>query len=195
MIRRAIYLGSALLLGVFGITAGAQQSQKPATQPQVTAPPAPPSANPADVSSPDAILAALYDVISGPAEKPRDWNRFRSLFLSGARLVPTGTNPQGGERARSISPDDYAAGAETYFKKNGFFEKEVARKADRFGGIMQVFSTYESRHAAADAQPFARGINSIQLFFDGKRWWIVSIFWQEENQANPLPKEFLPQAQ
>jgi hypothetical protein len=192
MIRKAIYLGSALLLGVFGITALAQQSQKPATPPQVSAAPAAPSANPADVSSPDAILAALYDVISGPAERPLDWNRFRSLFLSGARLVPTGTDPKGGERARSISPDDYASGAKPYFEKNGFFEKEVARKTDRFGGIMQIFSTYESRHAAADAQPFARGINSIQLFFDGTRCWIVSIFWQEENSATPLPKEFLP---
>jgi hypothetical protein len=192
MIRKATCLGSALLLSLFGIAAVAQQSQKPATSPQTAAAPAPPAANPADVSSPDAILATLYDVISGPAEKPRDWNRFRSLFLPGARLVPTGTDPKGGERARSISPDDYAAGAKPYFEKNGFFEKEVARKAEHFGGIMQVFSTYESRHAAADTQPFARGINSIQLFFDGTRWWIVSIFWQEENPTTPLPKEFLP---
>ncbi|HKW88187.1 MAG TPA: hypothetical protein VJN21_05470 [Candidatus Acidoferrales bacterium] len=147
-----------------------------------------------DVSSPDAILAALYDVISGPSSKPRDWNRFRSLFIPGARLIPTVANPNGGERVRVLSPDDYAAAAEPYFEKNGFFEKEVARKAERFGGIMQVFSTYESRHESADAKPFARGINSIQLFFDGKRWWVVTVFWQEENPAMPLPKEFRPPA-
>lgn len=156
--------------------------------------PAAPAANPADVSSPDAILAALYDVISGPAAKPRDWNRFRSIFLPGARLVPTRANPDGSERAHSISPDEYASGAGSYFEKNGFFEKEAARKAERFGGIMQVFSTYESRHTATDTRPFARGINSIQLFFDGKRWWIVTVFWQEESPAIPLPREFLPRA-
>jgi len=194
MIRKVVCIASALLFSALALAAGPQQSQKPAASPQISAASTPPAANPADVSSPDAILAAVYDVISGPAEKPRDWNRFRSLFLPGARLVPTGTDPKGGEHARSISPDDYAAGAEPYFQKNGFFEKEVARKAESFGGIMQVFSTYESRHAARDAHPFARGINSIQLFFDGTRWWVVTIFWQEENPATPLPKEFLPQA-
>jgi hypothetical protein len=153
-----------------------------------------PSANSADVSSPDAILAALYQVISGPAGQRRDWNRFRSLFLPGARLIPTSPKPTGGERAQTLTPDDYVARAGPYLEKNGFFEKEVARKAERFGGIMQVFSTYESRHAASDSKPFARGINSIQLFFDGSRWWIVTVLWEEESRSNPLPAKFLPRA-
>lgn len=178
---------------LFLILAGKAQAQEK-SEAAPSHQPAAPAANPADVSSPDAILAALYDVISGPSSKPRDWNRFRSIFLPGARLIPTVAGPNGGERVRILSPDDYAAAAEPYFEKNGFFEKEVARKSERFGGVMQVFSSYESRHAAADAKPFARGINSIQLFFDGKRWWVVTVFWQEENSANPLPKEFLPQA-
>ena len=33
-----------------------------------------------DTTSPDAIIAALYDVISGPAGQARDWDRFRGLF-------------------------------------------------------------------------------------------------------------------
>ncbi|MGB6483120.1 MAG: hypothetical protein WBE86_06500 [Candidatus Acidiferrales bacterium] len=165
--------------------------QSPTTAPQQAA--VQPAANPADVSSPNAILGALYAVISGPAGQKRDWGRFRSLFLPGARLIPTSPKPAGGERAQTLTPDDYVARAGAYFDKHGFFEKEAARKAERFGGIMQVFSTYESRHMAADAVPFARGINGIQLFFDGSRWWIVTIFWQEETPSNPLPEEFLPQ--
>jgi hypothetical protein len=189
-------VGSAAVAAALVLAACVQAQEKPmsAPPPQSSTASAAPVANPADVSSPDAILAALYDVISGPASKLRDWNRFRSLFLPGARLIPTGMNPSSGEHTRVLTPDDYAAAAEPYFQKNSFSEKEVSRKAERFGGIMQAFSTYESRHAAADAQPFARGINSIQLFFDGKRWWLVTVFWQEENPATPLPKEFLPQA-
>lgn len=183
------WIAVSILLFILAGKAHAQEKPKAALSQQ----PAAPAANPADVASPDAILAALYDVISGPPSKPRDWNRFRSLFFPGARLIPTVAGPNGGERVRILSPDDYAAAAEPYFEKNGFFEKEVARKSERFGGVMQVFSTYESRHAAADAQPFARGVNSIQLFFDGKRWWVVTVFWQEETSANPLPKELLPQ--
>jgi len=182
-----------LILSLVGVVAPARAQEHPTSTPQVRAT-APPAANPADVSSPDAILAALYNVISGPATKKRDWNRFRSLFLPGARLIPTRSAPSGGEMASTLSPDDYAQRAGPYFEKNGFFEKEAARKSERFGGIMQVFSTYESRHNEDDPKPFARGVNSIQLFFDGTRWWIVTIFWQEETPSMPLPKEFQPHA-
>jgi hypothetical protein len=155
----------------------------------------PPAAKPADVSSPDAIMAATYDVISGPAGQPRDWDRFRSLFVPGARLIPVvAKKTGGGSDTRIITPDEYAQKADAYFQKNGFAEREIARTAERYGNIMQIFSTYESRHDAKDAQPFARGINSFQLFYDGTRWWVVTIYWLEETPENPLPKEFLPPA-
>jgi hypothetical protein len=151
-----------------------------------------PAANPADVSSPDAILTALYDVISGPAGHPRDWNRFRSLFLPGARLIPTGRRPDGSTGARVLSPEDYIARTTPFFEKEGFYEKEIARRTDRFGNVLHAFSTYEARHSADDAQPFLRGINSIQLYFDGSRWWVVTVFWQPETPDSPLPKSYLP---
>ena len=76
------------------------------------------------------------------------------------------------------------------FAKEGFFESELARRVEMYGSIAHVFSTYESRHAAGD-KPFARGINSFQLLNDGKRWWVVTIYWQAETPENPLPKEYL----
>jgi hypothetical protein len=155
--------------------------------------PAPSAAKPADVASPDAILAATYDVISGPPGT-RDWDRLRSLFVPGARLIAVGKGKDGNLGVRVLTPEDYISHAGAYFEKNGFFEREAARHADRYGNIMQVFSTYESRHDAKDAAPFARGINSFQLFFDGTRWWVVTIFWQEETPDAPLPREFLPAA-
>lgn len=175
------------LAGVLAAPVWAQQSEPGLQHPVDQA-----SANSADVFSPDAILAALYQVISGPAGQKRNWDRFRSLFLLDARLIPTSAKPGGSDQAQTLTPEDYVRRAGPYLEKNGFFEKEVARKSERFGGIMQVFSTYESRHTATDAAAFARGINSIQLFFDGTRWWIVTVLWQEETPANPLPKEFQP---
>ena len=53
-------------------------------------------ADPKDVASIDAIMKAVYDVISGDAGKLRDWDRFRSLFHKDARLIPSGKNPQTG---------------------------------------------------------------------------------------------------
>ena len=143
-----------------------------------------------DTASPEAIIDALYDVISGPAGQARDWDRFRGLFAIGARLLPAAPRSDGSAPA-ALSPDDYIQRANDSFSKNGFFEQEVARRAEAFGTIMHVFSTYESRRAKADEKPFARGINSIQLMQHGGRWWIVTVMWDQERPDNPLPAKYL----
>jgi hypothetical protein len=131
-------------------------------------------------------MAAIYDVISGPAG-PRNWDRFRSLFVPEARLTSTVKNPNR-SNVRLLSVEDFVKGGGDYFSTHGFFESAIVNKVQRFGNIAQVFSSYESRHAASD-KPFTRGINSMQLLFDGKRWWVLSILWDEESASNPLPKE------
>ena len=150
--------------------------------------------NSADVESINAIIAASYDVISGPAGRQRDWERERSLFAPGARLIPTATVP--GQTDVELTPlvldvEGYIARVEPLFEKEGFYETEVTRSVEQFGQIAQVWSTYESRRDPSDAKPFMRGINSFQLFNDGKRWWIVSIYWQHESTKYPLPAKYL----
>ena len=150
-----------------------------------------PAARAADVASIDAIVASVYDVISGPAGQKRDWDRMRSLFIPGARLVPV--NGQAGEAraARVLSVEDYIARSSAVLEKQGFFERERARRLEKFGHIAQAFSTYESRRKADDPAPFSRGINSFQLMNDGMRWLIVTIFWEAEGPDNPIPPEYL----
>ena len=149
-------------------------------------------ANPADVSSLDAIMKSVYDVISGDVGKARDWDRFNSLFVSGARLIPSSKNPQTGViGARTYTPDEYRQRAEPFFAKEGFFEREKARRVEIYGNNAHVFSTYESFHSLSDKTPIARGINSFQLLNDGKRWWVVTIYWQAESPENPIPKKYL----
>jgi hypothetical protein len=172
------------------ITAKAQTATPTPSPTQATAPSTP--ANPADVANMDTIIGALYDVISGPAGT-RNWDRFRSLFAPGARLIANGVRPTGEVVSRVMTVEDYAQRNGPFFEKNGFFEREARRHTDAFGNIAQVFSTYESRHAKDDAKPFQRGINSIQLMNDGKRWWVVTIFWQAEDEKNPVPEKFLKQ--
>jgi hypothetical protein len=36
-----------------------------------------------------------------------------------------------------------------------------------------------------------RGINSFQLFNDGKRWWILSVYWQHESAEYAIPQKYL----
>lgn len=187
-----IGLSGLILLAAF--VQGAR-AQTPTASPTPAASPRPvaattPVANPADVATMDSIVASLYDVISGPAG-PRNWDRFRSLFVPGARLIPTGRKPTGEVGSRVLTPDEYIQRSAPFIEKNGFFEREISRRTEKFGSIAHLFSTYESRHAKDDEKPFARGINSIQLMNDGKRWWIVTVFWQGEDDKNPLPAEYL----
>ncbi len=158
--------------------------------PQTT--PARPAAAPADVASEDAIIRALYDVISGPAGQARNWDRMRSLFIPGARLIPTGKSPDGKVGHRVLDVEDYIRQSGAALEKNGFFERELSRKSERFGNIVHAFSTYDSKRTAQDAQPFARGINSIQLLNDGQRWWVVTVFWDSERPDNAIPAKYLP---
>jgi len=198
---RSVLAGITLALASLTTAAVAPASaQQPPTQsappqaatPQTAAPQATPAAAPADVSSIDAILKAVYDVISGPAGQPRNWGRFRSLFYEGARLIPTNRPADGGQpRARVLDVEAYVTRASANTSQQGFYEHEIARRVDQFGGIVQIFSTYESRHKSDDPQPFTRGINSIQLYFDGTRYWIMTILWDSERPDNPLPAKYL----
>lgn len=190
--KRSFFV-ALLIMGISMSLGGATMAQN-----EKSRPPAPaqnqavgPAAKPADVATIDAIIAAVYDVISGPAGKKRDWDRMRSLFIPDARLIPTGPQPGGGYRSRVLGVEDYVTRSSPFLEKEGFFEREIARTTEQFGHIAQVFSTYESRHTAEDAKPFQRGINSIQLMNDGQRWWIVTIFWQGEDEKNTLPEKYL----
>ncbi|MBC7795750.1 MAG: hypothetical protein H7Z37_02630 [Pyrinomonadaceae bacterium] len=144
------------------------------------------------MASVDAIVKSLYNVISGDAGTKRDWNRFRSLFHKSAQMIPTGKNPKTGEiNARYITPEEYIEKSGAYLEKEGFHEIELARRTEVFGNIAQVFTTYETRRKLSDAKPFMRGINSVQLLNDGKRWWILNITWSQESPENQLPTKYL----
>jgi hypothetical protein len=151
-----------------------------------------PAAAPADVASVDAIIAALYDVISGPAGQARNWDRMRSLFIPGARLIPTGKAPNGSVGHRVLDVEDYIRQSGPALERSGFFERELSRKMESFGNIVHAFSTYDSKRTLHDPQPFARGINSIQLLNDGQRWWVVTVFWDSERADNQIPAKYLP---
>jgi hypothetical protein len=151
-----------------------------------------------DVDGVEHLVAALYDVISGPAGQPRDWQRFRSLFLPDGRLgaIRPGMPAHGNEPARKDditfrTPDLYAGRNDPYFKTHGFFERGVANRVEAFGDLMHVWSTYESRHAMTDAAPFARGINSIEIVQAQGRFWLVSVLWDEERPGLTLPEQYL----
>src|SRR5258705_9722970 len=156
-----------------------------------------PAAKVDDVKSPEAILNAVYSVISGGKGQARDWDRMRSLFVPDARLIPavaasTANGGAGHSDAIMLTVDGYIERSGSRLTRDGFFERSIHNEIEQFGNIVQVWSTYESRHNLDDAKAFARGINSFQLLKDGDRYWVVNIFWDSESPAKPIPAKYLP---
>ena len=145
-----------------------------------------------DTRTIDAIIRALYETISGPAGEARDWDRFGSLFFPGARLIRRSVAPDGTPQASAMELRAYQEDTTDYFRLHSFHEVEIARRIDQFGNIAHVLSTYEARHEPADRTPFKRGINSIQLFNDGRRWWVMGVLWDNEREDCSIPAKYLP---
>ena len=142
-----------------------------------------------DLTTIDGVIEALYASISGEKGEERDWETFRALFVDDAKLIPTGRSPQGELGHRFMTPEQYIENSGPWLVNNGFIEAEINRETDRFGHIAQVFSTYTSQNTAGGPL-IARGINSIQLFNDGERWWVVNIYWSNESESNPIPDQY-----
>jgi len=145
-----------------------------------------------DLSSLDNIIAALYDVLSGDKGVARDWDRMRNLFIPEARLIPSRKGEDGSVGYRIMSPDDYIKSSGKWLEENGFHEIEIHRLVEEYGSLVHIWSTYESYHTKADENPFARGINSIQLLNNDGVWQIVQIYWLGESEMLKLPKKYLP---
>jgi len=145
-------------------------------------------ADPADVESIEAIVAAFYDIVSGPAGQPRDWARDSTLYLDGARFTIIDVVDDRAV-ARTIDHDTFAREA-AGLERSGFFEREVHRETRRWGPMANVWSTYEWS-TTEDGPVGGRGINSIELFHDGIRWWITSAMWTGESDELPIPSEYL----
>jgi len=152
---------------------------------------APMTARPEDVSTMDGTLKAFYEVVSGPAGAPRQWSRDRSLYIPGIWFVAMSQDSAGKIRADVMSHQDFVDRTNEGFVRRGFFEQEIHRTVQRFGHYAHVMSTYEMRERQ-DGPIIGRGINSVEMFWDGTRWWIASAVWEDESPGNPIPKEYLP---
>lgn len=177
-----------LLLALPLVAAVPLAAQQPA-RPHVDVPTIAP--RPEDVATLDGILKAFYEVISGPAGQPRQWSRDRSLYIPHVQFVSLSIDSTGAIHAGVMDHQTYVDATNDAFVRRGFFEAEIHRITHRFGNVVHVFSTYEMRERL-DGPVIGRGINSVELFWDGARWWISAAQWDDERPGNPIPPEYLP---
>ncbi len=115
-----------------------------------------------DISSVDGMVNAFYEIVSGPAGQKRDWDRDKTLYSPGITFTTVTT-------------------------VNG--SPVINTMTHTYGSIVQVWSTYEFR-MTKDGAVVGRGINGIQLFHDGNRWWIKSAIWQSESDDVKIPSRY-----
>lgn len=180
LLRPATFFAFALFL-LPAVTLAQESSTPPA-----------PEADPADVSSVDGIVSAAYDVLNGPIGEHRDWDRARTLFHPSALLAHSEWRP-GGESAVlfPMSHEDHINAVKDYTVQRGFYEEEIGRQVISYGTLTHVFSTYA--YTTEDETMEGRGINSFQLFYDGTRYWIMSVMWSQESPDHPIPDQFINQ--
>jgi len=179
--RALCIYGSALTL--FPLASAAPQTEKKV---HVDRPITPARAE--DVSTIEGIVKASYETISGGVGVPRQWGRDRTLFDPDSRSVAVHVDAKTGAiRTESMTEQDYADRSDASIVKNGFTERELKHVIRRFGNVATVLSSYEG--TTANGKSKERGINIFQLYFDGKRWWILSMVWDEERPDNPIPAE------
>ena len=144
-----------------------------------------------DVSSIDSIVDALYDVISGDRGEARDWDRERNLFHPEARLIVVNKEEDGHLETNVMTSDGFIQYARPFLDGESFYEYEIFREVEEFGHVAHIWSTYGSKRSKDDFEPYTRGINSIQLLNDQKRWWVISIYWNRETDEFQIPEKYL----
>src|SRR5262249_5180389 len=146
---------------------------------------------PEDVTTIEGIVKASYETISGGVGVPRQWGRDRTLFASSVRYISIGKDKAGALKVSTSDYQEYLDESDDFVVKQGFTEVELGHKIERFGNVATVLSSYEGK-LQSTGKVVTRGVNIFSLYFDGKRWWIQTMLWDEETPQNPIPAELLP---
>ena len=148
---------------------------------------------PEDVGSVEGIMRAFYEVTNVAPNEPRQWARDRTLYVPWIRFVALGPGSSGRPAVTVWTHPEFVEASEPLIQR-GFVEREIFRTTRRYGAMVHVDSTYEAL-LGTGTPVRSRGVNSLDLYFDGQRWWVASVVWQSEDAAHPIPPELLPPAQ
>jgi len=194
--RRTLLAVSVVLcvLGILSLRKADANSQEAAKKPAIQANVAIPhmQPRPEDVSSIDGVIKAYYEVVSGPAEKDREWGRDATLYVPAIRFNIFSDDKHGKTTLRSLSHQEFVNESEAAMKGKAFYEHEIHRIEHRAGNVEHVLCTAEQRFAL-DGPVQGHSVDSLELYWDGARWWVVNAnIWEVEKSGKPLPPEFLP---
>jgi hypothetical protein len=130
----------------------------------------------------DELMRLFYRVISFEEGGSPDWQSMERLFSAHARITrvtPEATDHLDLKGFRDMAEELIELGAFT-----SFFEREIARRVDHFGGVLHVASAYETKISPDAADYIERGVNSLQLIREEGTWKICSLCWDDQAAAS-----------
>ncbi len=134
-------------------------------------------------------MRAFYELVNVKADEPRQWDRDRTLYTPWIRFIATSTVSSAQVKVLSWTHQQYVDASEPQVRK-GFKEWELARRAQTYGNIAHIDSTYAGEAHEDGKVGHCRGVNSIEAYFDGRRWWISSVRWMSESSEHPIPRSY-----
>lgn len=175
---RSLFLAFLTAAGLAALSAGPAEAQRPNADEIVAA-----------AATPTGLVEALYRLASfDPGPEP-DWDLFRHAFLDDAIIV-FARSPQ--QPMRPLGVDGFLDDWRAFFRDRqledkGFYEGIGGMKVVEFGGIAHAFVIFEPWIGPDEPERKARGLDSIEMAFDGERWWIAAITTDFERPGTPIP--------
>ena len=129
----------------------------------------------------DELMALFYRVISFDEGGSPDWESMAGVFSTQARITrvtPEAIDHLDLKGFRNMAEEMIEVGAFT-----SFFEREIARRTERFGNVMHVASAYETKISPDAVDYIERGVNSLQLVHEGGSWKICSLCWDDQTSS------------
>lgn len=148
---------------------------------------------PEEAGSIDSIVSSIFAIISGEKGEEGDWELMKNIFHPKARLMTGYPDEAGINELRVFSVEEYISTFRNDFYNMTFYEKDVKNEIERFGDLAHVLSTYQAFTTKEMAQPVRTGVASIQLYHDGERWWVLSMYWKNGSKEDPVPSIYLPE--
>lgn len=146
-------------------------------------------ARPEDVGTLDGLMRAFYAVVNIDPAEARQWDRDRTLYVPWIRFVATATDQNGQVKVTRWTHQQYVEATEPLVA-GGFKEWEISRRTQQYGNIAHIDSTYAGEVTGDGKVETFRGVNSIEAYFDGTRWWISSVTWMSESPSHPIPQRY-----
>ena len=136
----------------------------------------------------DGIVKEVLRLVSGEKGKTRNWEALRNLFLPTATFTVLNNSDSIPQPVETVSLDDFIKLMHDEYYEQDYLEYEIGKTIDEYNGIANVFQSFYGKDSENREE---RGINSYQLVYFKKRWWVANLLWTGDTNGVKIPDKYL----